>query len=104
MLKDYDHFIIWLDYLNKNLSRRKGRRIRKEQAIFDPTLSELMQAALDSGLNITSDKTNDHARYPKRSFVRSGYIMIPKIENKKKYEVMETLASKISLKRRLKRN
>lgn len=102
-MKDYDHFIIWLDYLNKNLSRKKGRRIRKDQAIFDPTLSELVQGAIDSGLNITSDKTNDHARYPKRSFVRSGYIMIPKIENMKKYKVIETFASKISLKRRMKR-
>jgi signal recognition particle subunit SRP19 len=102
-VKDYDHFIIWLDYFNKNLSRRKGRRIQKEHAIFDPTISELLQAVLDSGLNITNDKSNDHARYPRRSFVRSGYVMIPKI-NKKKYEIMQMLASKISSRRKMKRN
>lgn len=102
-MKDYDHFIIWLDYFNKNLSRRKGRRIRKEHAIFDPTISELLQAVLDSELNITNDKSNDHARYPRRSFVRSGYVMIPKI-NKKKYEIMQMLASKISSRRKMKRN
>jgi signal recognition particle subunit SRP19 len=103
-LKDYDHFIIWLDYLNKNLSRRKGRRISKEQAIFDPTFYELFQAAVDNGLDITTDNSNDHARYPRRSFVRSGYIMIPKIDNKKKIEIIQLLASKISLKRKSKRN
>ena len=103
MVKDYDHFIIWLDYFNKNLSRRKGRRIQKEHAIFDPTISELLQAVLDSGLNIANDKSNDHARYPRRSFVRSGYVMIPKI-NKKKYEIMQMLASKISSRRKMKKN
>lgn len=102
-MKDYDHFIIWLDYFNKNLSRRKGRRIPREHAIFDPTISELLQAVSDSGLNITSDKSNDHARYPRRSFVRSGYVMIPKI-NQKKYEIMQMLASKISSRRKMKKN
>ncbi|MCJ7636402.1 MAG: signal recognition particle subunit SRP19/SEC65 family protein [Nitrososphaeraceae archaeon] len=35
-MKDYDHFIIWLDYFNKNLSRKKGRRIKRDMAVFDP--------------------------------------------------------------------
>ncbi|HYZ65850.1 MAG TPA: signal recognition particle subunit SRP19/SEC65 family protein, partial [Nitrososphaeraceae archaeon] len=29
--------ILWLDYFNKNLPRAKGRRVKKEHAIFDPT-------------------------------------------------------------------
>ncbi|HJU60242.1 MAG TPA: signal recognition particle subunit SRP19/SEC65 family protein, partial [Nitrososphaeraceae archaeon] len=40
-MKDYDHFIIWLDYINKNLSRKKGRRIKRENAVYDPTFLEL---------------------------------------------------------------
>jgi len=98
-LKDYEHVIIWLDYLNKNLSRRKGRRIKRDHAVFDPTFSELFDAAIDCGLNVTAVNSSDHARYPRRSFVRSGYIMIPKIENKKKFELISTIASKISARR-----
>ncbi|HET9774137.1 MAG TPA: signal recognition particle subunit SRP19/SEC65 family protein [Nitrososphaeraceae archaeon] len=98
-MKDYEHVIIWLDYLNKNLSRRKGRRIKRDQAVFDPTFSELFDAAIDCGLNATAENSSDHARYPRRSFVRSGYIMIPKIENKKKFELISTIASKISARR-----
>ena len=98
-MKDYDHFIIWLDYLNKNLSRKKGRRIKRENAVYDPTFSELYEAAVEEGLDITSDSSNDHARFPRRSYVRSGYIMIPKNENKKKSDIISSLSSRINSKR-----
>ncbi|HJT84446.1 MAG TPA: signal recognition particle subunit SRP19/SEC65 family protein [Nitrososphaeraceae archaeon] len=94
-MKDYDHIIIWLDYFNKNLSRRKGRRIKRDIAIFDPIFSELYDAAIEEGLDITSEHSNDHARFPRRSYVRSGYIMIPKDTNKKKSDIISSLAVKI---------
>lgn len=98
-MKDYDHFIIWLDYFNKNLSRKKGRRIKRENAIYDPTFSELYEAAVAEGLDITSDSYNDHARFPRRSYVRSGYIMIPKNQDKKKSDIISSLSSRIISKR-----
>ena len=98
-MKDYDHFIIWLDYLNKNLSRKKGRRIKRQNAVYDPTFSELYEAAVEEGLDITLDSSNDHARFPRRSYVRSGYIMIPKNENKKKSDIISSLSSRINSKR-----
>jgi signal recognition particle subunit SRP19 len=98
-MKDYDHIIIWLDYFNKNLSRRKGRRIKRDNAIFDPIFSELYDAALEEGLEVTSEHSNDHARFPRRSYVRSGYIMIPKDINKKKSDIISALAVKITSKR-----
>ena len=98
-MKDYDHVIIWLDYFNKNLSRRKGRRIKRDIAIFDPIFSELYDAAIEEGLDITSEHSNDHARFPRRSYVRSGYIMIPKDTNKKKSDIISSLAVKIMSKR-----
>jgi signal recognition particle subunit SRP19 len=98
-MKDYDHCIIWLDYINKNLSRKKGRRIRRENAVYDPILSELYEAAIEEGLDITLDNSNDHARFPRRSYVRSGYIMIPKNSNKKKSDIISSLSSRIIFKR-----
>ncbi len=44
VLKDYDHIILWLDYFNKTLPRRKGRRIKSERAVFDPTVADLVDA------------------------------------------------------------
>ncbi len=98
-MKDYDHFIIWLDYFNKNLSRKKGRRIKKEKAIYDPTFSELYEAAIEEGFDMALDNTNDHARFPRRSYVRSGYIMVPKILNKKKADIISSLSSRITSQR-----
>lgn len=98
-MKDYDHFIIWLDYFNKNLSRKKGRRIKRDMAVFDPSFSELFDAALEEGLDVTLEHSNDHARFPRRPYVRSGYIMISKALSKQKSEVLSLLSSKILSKR-----
>jgi len=98
-LKDYDHYIIWLDYINKNLSKKKGRRIKRENAVFDPTFSELYDAAREEGLEVTLDHSNDHARFPRRSYVRSGYIMIPKITSKKKSAIIASLSSRVLIQR-----
>jgi signal recognition particle subunit SRP19 len=98
-LKDYDHYIIWLDYINKNLSKKKGRRIKRENAVFDPTFSELYDAAREEGLEVTLDHSNDHARFPRRSYVRSGYIMIPKIISKKKSAIIASLSSRVLIQR-----
>jgi signal recognition particle subunit SRP19 len=103
-MKDYDHFIIWLDYFNKNLSRKKGRRIKKENAIYDPIFSELYEAAVEEGFDMTSENSNDHARFPRRSYVRSGFIMVPKDLNKKKSDIIDSLTSRIvSQRNKLKR-
>mgnify|MGYP000197427225 CR=1 FL=1 len=75
-MKDYDHIVIWLDYFNKTLSRQKGRRLAKDKCIFDPSLSELIESAKAAGLEPTA--TDDQVRFPRRSFVRSGYIVLEK--------------------------
>jgi len=98
-LKDYDHIIIWLDYINKNLSKKKGRRIKRENAVFDPIFSELFDAAREEGLEVTLEHLNDHARFPRRSYVRSGYIMISKTVSKKKSEIISALSSRILIQR-----
>ncbi len=75
-MKDYEHIVIWLDYFNKTLSRKKGRRLSKEKCIFDPSLNELIESSKAVGLVPT--ETNDQVRFPRRSYVRSGYIILEK--------------------------
>jgi signal recognition particle subunit SRP19 len=57
-LKDYDHVILWLDYFNKNLSRSKGRKVKRDKSVFDPSLLELIDAAMEAGYNPTKEETN----------------------------------------------
>jgi signal recognition particle subunit SRP19 len=94
-LKDYDHIILWLDYFNKTLSRSKGRRIRIEKAVFDPTIAELTDAAIHAGFVPLPQESSEQVRYPRRSFVKSGYIVLPKSEEQKKSRVLIRVAEKM---------
>ena len=92
-MKDYDHQIIWLDYFNRNLSRKKGRKIGKNISVYDPTMQELIDASKTLELDLSEENINNQARYPRRSFVKSGYIMISKKE--KKSTVVNQIAKKM---------
>ncbi len=93
-MKDYEHVVIWLDYFNKTLPKSKGRKIEKEKCVFDPSLKELIDAAKSAGLEIT--ESNEKVRHPRRPYVRSGYIVLPKGSSKTKilYKISEKLVSK----------
>ena len=82
-MKDYEHIVVWLDYFNKTISRQKGRRLAKDKCIFDPSLNELIESAKAAGLEPTA--TEDQVRFPRRSFVRSGYIVLEKNYQKQKF-------------------
>ena len=79
-MKDYEHDVIWLDYFNKNLKKSKGRRLGLGKCVFDPSLKELMDATTSAGFEIT--ESDDKVRFPKRPFVRSGYVVLPKGSSK----------------------
>ncbi|HZC20042.1 MAG TPA: signal recognition particle subunit SRP19/SEC65 family protein [Nitrososphaeraceae archaeon] len=98
-MKDYEHIILWLDYFNKHLSKRKGRKVKRDRAVFDPTIIELIDAVKSIGYNPLTEETNDKARYPRRSFVRSGYVMLPKSEDVKKTAIIDIVAEKMVQKR-----
>ena len=82
VLEDYDHQIVWLDYFNKNLSRKKGRKVSKNISVYDPTMQELIGASKTLELDFSEEDINNQARYPRRAFVKSGYIMISKGDKK----------------------
>ncbi|MEX0861176.1 signal recognition particle subunit SRP19/SEC65 family protein [Nitrosopumilus sp.] len=94
-MKDYEHVVIWLDYFNKNLKKSKGRRVGLEKCVFDPSLKELMDATKDSGFEIT--ESNEKARFPKRPFVRSGYVIVPKGSSKTK--ILNKISEKLVTRR-----
>ena len=94
-MKDYDHIVIWLDYFNKTITRKKGRRLPKDKCIFDPSLNELIESAKAAGLQPTV--TDDQVRFPRRSFVRSGYIVLEK--NLPKTKILNKISEKMVAKR-----
>jgi signal recognition particle subunit SRP19 len=81
------------------LSRSKGRRVKRDKSIFDPTLADLIDAAKSAGFNLTEEETNDQARYPRRAFVKSSYIMILKPNEVKKSVTVNAIADKMLQKR-----
>ncbi len=93
-MKDYEHVVVWLDYFNKTLPREKGRKLSKEKCVFDPSLKELIEAAKAAGFELT--ETDEKVRFPKRPYVRSGYVIIPKSGPKTKIlnKISEKLVSK----------
>jgi len=93
-MKDYEHVVIWLDYFNKTLPRNKGRRLEKNKCIFDPSLKELIGATKAAGFEIS--ESDDKVRFPKRPYVRSGYVVLPKGSSKTKIlnKISEKLVGK----------
>jgi len=67
--------IIWLNYFNKELTRKEGRRIAVNKAIKNPTLNELIDILLSMNYKIIDAK---EARYPSSWWVESGYVVIDK--------------------------
>ena len=94
-MKDYEHVVVWLDYFNKTLPRNKGRKLSKEKCVFDPSLKELIDASKAAGLE--PKETEEQVAFPKRPYVRSGYIVLEK--NTTKINIMNKISSKLVSKR-----
>ena len=94
-MKDYEHVVVWLDYFNKTLPRNKGRRLSKEKCIFDTSLKELIEASKAAGFE--PKESEDQVRFPKRPYVRSGYIVLEK--NTTKTNIMNKISNKLVSKR-----
>ena len=94
-MKDYEHIVVWLDYFNKTLPRKKGRRLPKEKCVFVPSLKELIDATKAAGIEPT--ETEDQVRFPKRPYVRSGYIVLEKKSTKT--SIMNKISEKLVSKR-----
>lgn len=94
-MKDYEHVVIWLDYFNKTLPRSKGRKLEKEKCVFDPSLKELTDAIEATGMKI--NETNEKVRFPRRPYVRSGYVVVSKESSKT--NILNKISAKLVSKR-----
>jgi signal recognition particle subunit SRP19 len=81
-MKDYEHVVVWLDYFNKTLSKKMGRKVSREKSVFDPSLKELIDATKAAGFE--PKESTDQVRFPRRPYVRSAYIVLPKGVTKSK--------------------
>lgn len=94
-MKDEEHIVVWLDYFNKTLPRAKGRRLQKDRCVFDPSLKELTDATASAGLEIT--ESSEKVRFPRRPYVRSGYVVLPKTLPKTR--ILAKISSKLIARR-----
>ena len=83
-----------MDYFNKTLTKKMGRRLPKDKCIFDPSLKELIDATVEAGFALK--ESDDKVRFPRRAYVRSGYVVLPKVSPKTKilYKISEKLVAK----------
>ncbi|MBQ9161349.1 MAG: signal recognition particle subunit SRP19/SEC65 family protein [Methanobrevibacter sp.] len=64
---------IWPQYLNENLSLNEGRKISKEDAVKDPTLSDIERALKRLGLTYNIQK---EFSYPGKWYEKSGRVLV----------------------------
>ena len=69
--------------------------MKRDQAVFDPTVQELVEATRAAGFELSDQDINSDARFPRRSFVRSGYVMVAKKEGIKKSQIIDAVADKL---------
>ena len=65
--------MVWPQYLNKNLSLSEGRKVSKEIAVADPTLTDIERALKRLGLKYELEK--DKA-YPGKWYEKSGRALV----------------------------
>jgi signal recognition particle subunit SRP19 len=89
-LKEYERFVVWLDYVDSERKRAEGRRIPLNSCVRAPTLDEMMQACKKLKLDAQPQK----AFHPRASRRQSGYVSIKK--EGQKQQVIMTIAREMS--------
>lgn len=64
---------VWPQYLNKKLTLSEGRKVAKEYAVSDPTLSDVEKALKRLNLQYTLEKD---AKYPGKWYEKSGRALV----------------------------
>lgn len=77
-MKDYDRYVLWLDYFNSEAKRTQGRRVPLNSATKAPTLEELGEAC--RRLNLQPSALP--AKRPGSPSKESGYVSVMKVKPK----------------------
>ncbi len=78
-MKDYDRYVLWLEYFNSENKRSDGRRVPLNSATKAPTLEELGEACRRLNLQPSAQP----ARHPGSPFKESGYVSVTKVKPKR---------------------
>jgi signal recognition particle subunit SRP19 len=89
-VKDYERFIVWLDYLDSERKRGEGRRVPLNSCVRSPTLEEVTQACKKLELDPQPQK----AFHPKDARRQSGYVSIKKMGRKQ--QIIMSIARELS--------
>lgn len=92
MRRDNTHYFIYPEYLDKELTRKEGRRLPIIQALENPTITEIRLAAEKLGYEYEIRKI---AAYPRQWWERNGLILIEK-ENPK-LQTLKDLSNEIKM-------
>ncbi|MGD0476577.1 MAG: signal recognition particle subunit SRP19/SEC65 family protein [Nitrososphaerales archaeon] len=90
-MKEYEKYVIWLDYFNSELKRREGRRVPLSSATRAPTIHELGEACRRLNLQPVMQV----ARYPSSPTRESGYVSVTK--EKPKHALVMKVARELSV-------
>jgi signal recognition particle subunit SRP19 len=86
-------YIIWPSYLNKNLSKKEGRKLPKNLSLDDPKFEEIKNALESIGIN---HKIEKNARYPKEQGKEDRKIGRFIVEEKfSKNEILKKISKEI---------
>lgn len=89
-MKEYERFVVWLDYIDSERKRSEGRRVPLNSCVRQPTLEEMAQACKKLNLDAQPEK----AFYPRASRRQSGYVSIKK--QGQKQQIIMTIARELS--------
>jgi signal recognition particle subunit SRP19 len=73
MMKDKGKLVIWPAYIDQTKSRSSGRIISRKNAIKEPHLNEIKEAAVKLGL---SPEAEPEKAYPKSWWEVSGRVLV----------------------------
>lgn len=75
MSKKDGRVVIWPAYIDAGKSRGEGRQVSKRDAVENPTIDEIMAAAIEMGLQAEAERDK---HYPKVWWEKSGRVLMPK--------------------------
>jgi len=90
MMKDKGKLVIWPAYIDQTKSRSNGRIISRKNAIKEPQLNEIKEAAKNLGLN---PEVEPEKAYPKSWWEVSGRVLVD--DNGPKSIIAKQIASSI---------
>jgi len=90
-----DKLVIWPLYFDSDRSRGQGRMVCYAEGVSNPTLDDIIAAAIRSGLDPEVERDK---RHPKSWHESAGRILLPKREPKS--QVLKRIAKNLKVRRR----